>query len=136
MSPSPLSAAIGIALATWGSTQVYAQQAEPPRARDIEEVHVIGEQDSTYNSETLSSPQYTADLLDTAKTINIISSEVMRDQGADSLADVLSNVPGISMQAGEGGTPAGDQLSIRGFSARTDIFIDGARDFGGYSRES
>ena len=31
--------------------------------------------------------------------------------------------------------PAGDNLSIRGFSARTDIFIDGVRDFGGYSRD-
>ena len=39
------------------------------------------------------------------------------------------------MQAGEGGVPAGDNLTIRGFSARTDIFIDGFRDFGGYSRD-
>ena len=31
--------------------------------------------------------------------------------------------------------PAGDNLSIRGFSARTDIFVDGVRDFGGYSRD-
>ena len=31
--------------------------------------------------------------------------------------------------------PAGDNLTIRGFSARTDIFIDGVRDFGGYSRD-
>ena len=27
-------------------------------------------------------------------------------------------------------------MAIRGFSARTDIFIDGVRDFGGYSRDS
>ena len=26
-------------------------------------------------------------------------------------------------------------MTIRGFSARTDIFIDGVRDFGGYSRD-
>jgi catecholate siderophore receptor len=32
--------------------------------------------------------------------------------------------------------PAGDQLTIRGFSARTDIFVDGIRDFGGYTRDS
>ena len=31
--------------------------------------------------------------------------------------------------------PAGDNLSIRGFSARTDFFIDGVRDVGGYSRD-
>ncbi|HET6565867.1 MAG TPA: TonB-dependent siderophore receptor, partial [Xanthomonadales bacterium] len=76
------------------------------------------------------------DLLDTARTISVITADVIRDQGADSLSDILSNVPGISMQAGEGGAPAGDQLSIRGFSARTDIFVDGVRDFGGYTRDS
>ena len=32
--------------------------------------------------------------------------------------------------------PAGDQLTIRGFSARTDIFVDGVRDFGGYTRDA
>ena len=60
----------------------------------------------------------------------------MDEQGATTLRDVLRNVAGITFQAGEGGVPAGDQLSIRGFSARTDMFIDGVRDFGGYSRDS
>src|SRR5690606_28114276 len=57
-------------------------------------------------------------------------------QGAVSLRDVLRNSPGITFQAGEGGTPAGDQMTIRGFSARTDMFIDGVRDLGGYARDS
>ena len=39
------------------------------------------------------------------------------------------------MTAGEGGTPAGDNLTLRGFSARNDIFIDGARDLGVQSRD-
>jgi catecholate siderophore receptor len=60
----------------------------------------------------------------------------MEAQSATTLRDVLRNVPGITIQAGEGGTPAGDQMAIRGFSARTDIFIDGVRDFGGYSRDA
>ncbi len=60
----------------------------------------------------------------------------MEEQGATTLRDVLRNVAGITFQAGEGGVPAGDQLSIRGFSARTDMFVDGVRDFGGYSRDS
>jgi catecholate siderophore receptor len=47
----------------------------------------------------------------------------------------LRNVPGLTIQAGEGGVPAGDNLTIRGFSARTDMFVDGVRDFGGYSRD-
>jgi catecholate siderophore receptor len=60
---------------------------------------------------------------------------VIEAQGATTLRDVLRNVTGISIQAGEGGVPAGDNLSIRGFSARTDFFIDGVRDVGGYTRD-
>jgi len=130
--PSPLTVAIGIALTAWGSTQVHAQQT----GREVEEVRVTGQQTDTYKVDNMSTPQYTASLLDTARTLNVITADMMQDQGTDSLSDILSNVPGISMQAGEGGTPAGDQLSIRGFSARTDIFVDGARDFGGYARDS
>ncbi len=131
-----LPAAIGLALATLPSTQALAG-AEGSTAREgQEEVWVVGQHANDYLEDDIASQLYTADLLDTARTINIISADLIRDQGADSLADVLSNVPGISMQAGEGGAPAGDQLSIRGFSARTDIFIDGVRDFGGYTRDS
>jgi len=131
-SAGTLKAAIGIALATWSTGHIAAQQSD----RDIDEVHIIGQQNDTYKTNSMSSPQFTASLLDTAKTIHVITSDIMQDQGTDSLSDILNNVPGISMQAGEGGTPAGDQLSIRGFSARTDIFVDGARDFGGYARDS
>ena len=51
------------------------------------------------------------------------------------MRDVLRNVPGLTMTAGEGGTPAGDNLTLRGFSARNDIFIDGARDLSPQSRD-
>jgi catecholate siderophore receptor len=83
-----------------------------------------------------SSPKLTQPLRDIPQTITVIPSAVIEQQGAATLRDVLRNVAGITFQAGEGGVPAGDQLTIRGFSARTDIFIDGVRDFGGYSRDS
>ena len=85
---------------------------------------------------TLSSPKVTEPLRDVPQTITVIPRALIEQQGADTLRDVLRNVPGITFQAGEGGVPAGDQLTIRGFSARTDMFIDGVRDFGGYSRDS
>jgi catecholate siderophore receptor len=75
-------------------------------------------------------------LRDVPQTVNVITAAVMEQQGATTLREVLRNVPGITFQAGEGGVPAGDQLTIRGFSARTDIFVDGVRDFGGYTRDS
>ena len=85
---------------------------------------------------TLSSPKFTEPLRDIPQTITVIPQAVIEQQGATTLRDVLRNVAGITFQAGEGGVPAGDQLTIRGFSARTDMFIDGVRDFGGYSRDS
>lgn len=83
----------------------------------------------------LSSRKYTAPILDVPQTVTIVSRDVIEEQNATTLRDVLRNVSGISIQAGEGGQPAGDNLSIRGFNARTDIFVDGVRDFGGYSRD-
>ncbi|MPY87841.1 MAG: TonB-dependent siderophore receptor [Luteitalea sp.] len=81
------------------------------------------------------SPKYTEPLRDVPQTITVIPEAVFEAQGATTLRDVLRNVTGISIAAGEGGVPAGDNLTIRGFSARTDIFIDGVRDFGGYARD-
>ncbi len=83
----------------------------------------------------LTSRKFTEPLRDIPQTITVVPASVIEAQGATTLRDVLRNVTGISIQAGEGGVPAGDNLSIRGFSARTDFFIDGVRDVGGYSRD-
>jgi catecholate siderophore receptor len=82
-----------------------------------------------------SSPKFTQPLRDIPQTITVIPQSIMQQQGATTLRDVLRNVTGISIQAGEGSAPAGDNLSIRGFNARSDMFVDGVRDFGGYTRD-
>lgn len=84
----------------------------------------------------VSSPKYTTPVRDIPQTINILPSTLLEEQGATTLRDALRNVTGITFQAGEGGTPAGDQMTIRGFSARTDMFVDGVRDTGGYARDT
>ncbi len=74
---------------------------------------------------------------DAPQSISIISREVIEQQSASTLRDVLRNVSGISMAAGEGGGgPAGDNLTLRGFGARNDIFVDGIRDFASYTRDT
>lgn len=75
-------------------------------------------------------------LVDAPQTVTVIPEAVIEQRNATTLRDVLRNVPGISMQAGEGGVPNGDNLTLRGFNARTDIFVDGVRDLGGYFRDS
>lgn len=83
----------------------------------------------------LSSPKYTEPLRDVPQTINVVPRTVIEEQGATTLREVLQNIPGITVTAGEGGTPAGDNLTLRGFNARNDIFIDGVRDLGAQSRD-
>ncbi|MCG3150582.1 MAG: putative TonB-dependent receptor BfrD [Verrucomicrobiae bacterium] len=97
---------------------------------------VVEEKKETYMPERVESPKYTEPVRDIPQTITIVPQTVIQDQGASTLRDVLRNVPGISMQAGEGGGGLpGDNLSIRGFNARTDIYVDGVRDYGAYSRD-
>lgn len=81
------------------------------------------------------SPKYTEPLSRIPQTISVIPREVIEQQGATTLRDVLNNVPGVTVTAGEGGAPAGDNLTIRGFSARNDIYVDGVRDLGPQSRD-
>ena len=79
--------------------------------------------------------KFTEPLLTTPQSVNVVPQFVMQDQGVSTLRDTLRNVPGISLAAGESGAQ-GDNLTIRGFTARNDIFLDGIRDFGSYYRDS
>lgn len=91
----------------------------------------------TGQAAAVASPKFTQALRDIPQTIAVIPKEIMQSQGATSLRDVLRNVPGITFQAGEGGGGLpGDSLTLRGFSAGNDMFVDGVRDPGGYSRDA
>ncbi|HEY4355504.1 MAG TPA: TonB-dependent receptor [Acidobacteriaceae bacterium] len=91
--------------------------------------------DVTASVESASLQQFQEPLLDTAQTVNVVPQYVMQEQAVTGLRDGLRNVPGISLAAGEGGSQ-GDTLTIRGFNARNDIFLDGIRDFGSYYRDA
>jgi catecholate siderophore receptor len=80
------------------------------------------------------SPKFTEPVRDTPQTINVVPTETMEEQATSTLRDALRNVAGISIAAGEGSFQ-GDSLTLRGFSARNDIYIDGMRDFGSYYRD-
>jgi len=73
---------------------------------------------------------------DTPQAISVISGEQLKSQGINSLEGALRNVPGITIAIGEGGTLSGDQFKIRGFDAKDDVYVDGLRDFGAYTRDS
>ncbi|HSZ73692.1 MAG TPA: TonB-dependent siderophore receptor [Rhizomicrobium sp.] len=74
-------------------------------------------------------------VLNTPQSINIVPAQVIQEQGLNNLQDALRNVPGITLNAGEGGAH-GDQVNLRGFSASDDFFLDGLRDTGFYTRDT
>jgi len=104
---------------------------------DTIEVEAEGEGEGGYAVEQLSSPKQTAPLLDTPQTVNVIPQEVIRETGARTLTEVIKNTPGISFNSGENGFgTTSNNFQLRGFDASGDIFVDGSRDSGSYTRDS
>ncbi|QHI95507.1 TonB-dependent siderophore receptor [Aristophania vespae] len=77
------------------------------------------------------------DAMHTPQAVNVVPQELMKQQNVKSLDEALRNVPGITASVGEGeGGMSGDQFLIRGFQAQNDIYENGLRDFGVYTRDS
>ncbi|MFM9436445.1 catecholate siderophore receptor [Janthinobacterium sp. CG_23.3] len=113
---------------------LHAQTAG--QAQQMPEVKITGGAERTLQAPVKSaSNKLTAPLLDTPKSITVITVDVISQTGAVSLTDALRTVPGITVGAAEGGNPVGDNLFIRGYNAQTDTYIDGIRDTGSQSRE-
>jgi catecholate siderophore receptor len=94
-------------------------------------VSVVGARQAAVSSEKYSEP-----LRDIPQTITVVPRDILESQGVTSLRDAVRNVTGLTVNAGEGGATPGDNFNIRGFSARSDVFVDGMRDVGGYARET
>ena len=115
---------------------VWAQSA-PAAPAQLPEVTVkadvsreLGEGYNPPNA--VSATKTEAPLRDVPQTVNVVTAEVMRDQHATSMQDALKNVPGVSFSTGDGQR---DQVSIRGFTAIADQFVDGIRDDALYFRD-
>lgn len=75
-------------------------------------------------------------LVDTPKSITVLSKEVLEDKNATTLKQAILSTAGVTLGTGEGGNAFGDRFFIRGFDARNDVFIDGVRDSGVSVREN
>lgn len=80
----------------------------------------------------VSATRIEAPLRDIPQTVNVVPQQVLRDQDARSMESVLKSVPGVGLSHGDGQR---DQVTIRGFSAIADQFIDGLRDDALYFRD-
>lgn len=111
----------GPALAQTGSIADPAQ---------LQVINVIGEKTSGYAPESTELGMFRGmDLLDIPATINIVSREILDEQGATGLHDALRNVAGVVRQQQSG--VAYDQLSVRGINLdnRSSYMFNGVLPF-------
>jgi catecholate siderophore receptor len=102
----------------------------PPQQATTEALPAV----TGYRANTSGIGRLPVPLRDTPQTINVVPQQVIQEQRANTMEDALRAIPGITFSAGEGGQQ-GDGPIIRGFVARTDLFRDGMRDPGWYTRD-
>ena len=126
-----VAAIAGFALATGGQSAIASEATD---GREVSGILVNGGHDVLQAETGLSVLPTT--IQDTPQAVSVIGQAQLKAQGTNTLEQALRNVPGITIAIGEGGTVSGDQFKIRGFDAKDDIYVDGLRDFGNYTRDS
>jgi catecholate siderophore receptor len=112
------------------STTALAQSSET----NLPTIEVQGETGGGYQATSSTIPRLPVPLRDTPQTVNVITQQVIQEQRVTTMEDALRYVPGITFSAGEG-AQQGDGPIIRGFVARGDLFREGIRDPGWYTRD-
>jgi catecholate siderophore receptor len=143
---SPLQTALLLALALPAATHAQTAptsndtsntQQNPNKPKTLGSVHVTGSVvGNDYDTDTSTvGAKVPTSLRDIPQTVVVVNRDLMEAQGATSLQDALRNVPGITIGGAEGGQ-IGNNINLRGFTARTDIYLDGFRDPGQYYRDT
>lgn len=118
------------------SGEASAEAKQSSAGQKVEHIHVIGHPFNTLHASN-DLGRLPQDVLHTPQTIDVVPAELIKQQNVKSLDEALKNVPGVTASVGEGaGGLSGDQFLIRGFPAQNDIYEDGLRDFGVYSRDN
>jgi catecholate siderophore receptor len=72
---------------------------------------------------------------DISQSIDTVDHKELEEQHLTLLQDALRNVPGVTLNSGEGGSH-GDSINLRGLSIPDSFFLDGVRDIGQYQRDT
>lgn len=116
-------------IATTAIAQDDATQLPTIQAQASAETQKSLKVDNSANS------KFVAPLLDTPKSVSIISKQLIEDTKVTTLSDALRTVPGITLGAGEGGNPNGDRPFIRGYNSESSMYVDGIRNASSQNRE-
>jgi catecholate siderophore receptor len=121
--------AVALSLSFCGPALANTPADAAATVEEIDKVDVVGSQVHKADS-----PKYTEPLTDTPQTITVVNRQVIEQQNLLGLRDVLGTLPGITFGAGEGGGGYGDSITLRGYTASSDITTDGVRDSAQYTR--
>jgi catecholate siderophore receptor len=108
--------------------EVTVKSAKAPTSK-------VKKEDNSYLPSQVQAGKMNGPLKDIPQSVTVIPQKILREQNANTLVDALRNVAGLTIQAAEGGRQ-GDNINIRGFSATGDMYRDGLRDIGNYSRDN
>ncbi|WP_291375030.1 TonB-dependent receptor [Acinetobacter sp. UBA6720] len=101
----------------------------------LETIHTEAAAEQSLKVDKSANSKFVAPLLDTPKSVAVISKQLIEDTQVTTLSDALRTVPGITLGAGEGGNPNGDRPFIRGYNSESSMFVDGVRNSTSQNRE-
>lgn len=111
-----------------------AMAQSPEAGTDLPSIEVSGEGSTGYQTQQSGVARIATPLINTPQTVNVVPQQLIQERRATTMEEALRNVSGVTFSAGEGGQQ-GDSPIIHGFSARGDIYRDGIRDPGWYTRD-
>jgi catecholate siderophore receptor len=111
----------GIAVTALISASAQAESGAPPADDKLQSIEVTGT--------AIHAVQ------DISQSTDTVSKKELAEQNLSLVQDALRNVPGITLNAGEGGSH-GDSVNLRGLSIPDSFFMDGVRDIGQYQRDT
>jgi catecholate siderophore receptor len=124
----------GCALGLGDPRAARAGADQDPQEKQLEKVTVTATEVKDQTVRMPSIDKLTQPIIDTPQSITVLPEKALSDRGVASLNDALRTVPGISLGAGETSWQ-GNNLYLRGFTTRDDMFVDGQRDYGYYYRD-
>src|ERR1700678_4444294 len=72
---------------------------------------------------------------DISQSVDTVDKKELTQQNITLVQDALRNVPGVTLNSGEGGAH-GDSVNLRVLSIPDSFFLDGVRDIGQYQRDT
>ena len=118
-------------------SMVAASAMAEEQVIQLETIHqeVKAEPAPSFKVNQSANSKFVAPLLDTPKSVSVISKQLIEDTQVTTLSDALRTVPGITLGAGEGGNPNGDRPFIRGYNSESSMYVDGVRNATSQNRE-